>query len=181
MKLKTPHWSWRQRLAAGTAFLLAITCTMSAQSSPAPSKSKSTQSPSSLEHEFFDALRDGNAQKILSYIPQSGVNIGRQPQHATYAEVEQQFQSHRGLYCKLFDSACIDTTIDLGNSARLCSYRELLKHSDKVRTAASEVTRGGVPQAVLVAQVKDEQCPSQTLIDFIFNLDADGWRLFSIP
>jgi hypothetical protein len=152
-----------------------------AQASSALGKSTTSPSPTVLERDFIDALREGNAQKILSYIPDGGVNVGREAQHVTHAEVEQQFQSHRGVYCKLFDSSCIEATIDLGNSGRTCSYRELLTNSQKLRTAASEVTRGGVRQAVLVAEVKNDQCPEQKLVDFIFNLQADGWRLFSIP
>ena len=84
-------------------------------------------------------------------------------------------------YCRLFDSSCIDAPLNLGNSARICSDRELLTRSEKVRTASSEVTRNGVQQAVLVAEVKNDQCSNSRLIDFIFNLDADGWKLFSIP
>ncbi len=134
-----------------------------------------------LEREFFAGLRDGNRDRILSYVPEGGVSVGSDAHHETRDEIEQQFQSHRGLYCKLFDSSCIDEFIRLDNSARTCSYRELLTHSEKVRTAASEVTRNGVQQAVLVAQIQNSQCPDQKLVDFIFNLQADGWKLFSIP
>jgi hypothetical protein len=34
---------------------------------------------------------------------------------------------------------------------------------------------------VLVARIENKQCPNDKLIDFIFNLEADGWKLFSIP
>jgi hypothetical protein len=134
-----------------------------------------------LEKDFFAAIRAGDANKVLSYISEGGVNIGPQTQHVSRKEVEQQFQQHQGLYCRLFDSSCIKSPIDLANSARACSDRELLTHGDKVRIASSEVTRSGVQQAVLVAEVNDGQCPNARLIDFIFNLDADGWKLFSIP
>jgi hypothetical protein len=109
------------------------------------------------------------------------VDLGPQTQHATRAEVERQFLAHRGLYCKLFDSSCIDAPINLDNSARACSYRELLTQSKKVHTAASAMTRNGVQQAVLVARIENDRCPNGKLIDFIFNLEADGWKLFSIP
>ena len=180
MKIKCRRAYLLCRVAAVAALALSFSGLGAAQAS-ASGKSNTSPSPSGLEHEFIDAVREGNTQKVLSYIPDGGVNVGREAQHLTHAEVEQQFQSHRGLYCKLFDSSCIEATIDLGNSARTCSYRELLTNSQKLRTAASEVTRSGVRQAVLVAEVKDDQCPSQNLIDFIFNLQADGWKLFSIP
>ncbi len=134
-----------------------------------------------LERNFFSALRAGDSKAILAYVPAGGVNVGPDAQHETRDEIERQLQFHRGLYCKLFDSACIDSPIRLDNAQRACSYRELLTHSDKVRTAASEVTRGGVQQAVLVARIQNAQCPNDKLIDFIFNLQADGWKLFSIP
>lgn len=134
-----------------------------------------------LQRDFFAALRAGNTNKVLSYVPADGVNVGSEAQHETHDQIEQQFQAHRGLYCKLFDSSCIDSPINLENSARSCSYRDLLTHSDQVHTAASEVTRNGVRQAVLVARIQNSQCPDQKLIDFIFNLNADGWKLFSIP
>src|SRR5580704_1254490 len=152
-----------------------------AQSSAEASKTGPSAATSGLEREFFAAIREGDTRKFLSYIPEGGVNLGSQPQHATREEVLQQFQSHRGLYCKLFDSSCIEASIDLGNSARACSYRELLTHSDKVNTAASEMTRSGVLQAFLVARIKNDQCANPQLIDFIFNYEASGWKLFSIP
>ena len=137
--------------------------------------------PTALAQDFFAAIREGNAKKVLSYVPKHGVNLGAEAQPVTRAEVEQQFLAHRGLYCRLFDSSCINAPINLDNSARACSYRELLTHSQKVRTAASAMTRNGVQQAVLVARIQNDRCPNGKLIDFIFNLEADGWKLFSIP
>jgi len=59
--------------------------------------------------------------------------------------------------------------------------RELLNHSESVRTVASETVRSGVTQAILVAEVKNSRCGGTRLIDFIFNREGDGWRLFSVP
>ena len=115
-------------------------------------------------------MRSGNSKAILAYVPESGATVGAQ--HATRDEIEKQLQQHRGVYCKLFASSCLSGA---------CSYRELLTRSDKVRTAATAVTRNGVQQAVLVAQVQNQRCPDQKLIDFIFNLQGDSWKLFSIP
>jgi hypothetical protein len=176
---------WAHRLLFGLALAAGIVLggcgLISAQSSPAASKSGSPVTPTALEQNFFAAIREGNARKVLSYVPEHGVNLGAEAQHATRADVEQQFLAHRGLYCRLFDSSCIDAPINLDNSSRACSYRDLLTHSQKVRTAASEVTRNGVQQAVLVARIQNDRCPNGKLIDFIFNLEADGWKLFSIP
>lgn len=151
-----------------------------AQSSSTKSKAETKVTPAALQREFFDAIRAGDTQKVLSYIAK-GVNVGPEMQHVTQDQVEQEFLAHRGLYCKLFESSCIQAPINLGNSVRSCSYRELLTHSKDVHTAASEITRNDVPQAVLVARIKNDGCPNQNLIDFVFNLDADGWKLFSIP
>lgn len=161
--------------------MLASSCcaaTMLAQGPTASAKPHPT--PKELEHEFFAAIRDGDARSLLGYIPKNGVNVGSQPEHVARKDIEQQFAAHHGLYCKLFDSSCIEAPIDLQNSARTCSDRELLQ-SKNVRTASSEVTRNNVRQAVLVAEVHDDNCPSQHLVDFVFNLEADGWKLFSIP
>ncbi|MGC2109467.1 MAG: hypothetical protein WA655_08110 [Candidatus Korobacteraceae bacterium] len=166
-------------LLAGTIFLGCLP-TASAQTNTSQSKNDSGVS-AALEHDFFAAIREGDAKKFLTYIPQQGVNLGAQAQHSTRDDIEGQFLTHRGLYCKLFDSSCINAPINLDNSARPCSYRELLTHSEKVSTTASEMTRGGVRQAVLVARIKNEQCSNPKLIDFIFNLEAGGWKLFSIP
>jgi hypothetical protein len=166
------------------SFVLSSSALSAAQSSAASdksSKSNITQSAGALEQDFLGAIRAGDARKVLSYVPKGGVNVGPQAQHMTRDDVEQQFQAHRGLYCKLFDASCIDAPIKLDNSARPCSHRDLLTQSEKVRTAASETTRNGVRQAILVAEVKNDQCPNDRLIDFIFNLEADGWKLFSIP
>ena len=152
-----------------------------AQSPASPSAQQSAPAPATLERDFFTAIREGDAKKFLSYVPEQGMNVGRRAEHVTRAEVEQQFAQHRGLYCKLFDSSCIQSPIKLDNSARSCSYRELLTHSEKVRTAATEAVRGGVRQAILVAEVKDDQCAGVGLIDFIFNEGHSGWELFSAP
>jgi hypothetical protein len=166
--------------AALAAFFLLVNAGMVSAQSVAPAD-KAAKSSKALEQNFFAAIRAGDAAKVLSYIPELGVNVGSDVRHVSRKEVEEQFQSRRGLYCRLFDSSCIDTTINLGNSARTCSDRELLTRSEKVRTASSEVTRNGVQQAVLVAETKNDQCSNSKLIDFIFNLDAYGWKLFSIP
>jgi hypothetical protein len=163
------------------ALLVALAVSAAAQTSNQLPAKTTAESPTTLEHNFFAALRAGDARKVLAYVPAGGVNVGADAQHVTREQVEKQFQSHKGLYCRLFDSACIDTPIKLDNAAPTCSYRELLTRSKKARTAASEVTRNGVRQAVLVAQVENSRCPNDKLIDFIFNLEADGWKLFSIP
>jgi hypothetical protein len=161
--------------------MLLLGCRLGTTQPRGVAKSDSSQSVQSLERGFFTAIREGDAQEVLSYISARGVNVGRDARHASRDEVEQQFATHSGLYCKLFDSACIQAPINLESSARVCSYRELLTRSKSVRKAASEVTRNGVQQAVLVAQVSSDECPNQKLIDIIFNLEASGWKLFSIP
>ncbi len=154
---------------------------LAAAQSSTEGKSSSSASTTALEKEFFGAIREGDTKKFLSYVPQDGVNFGPRSQHLTRDDVEQQLLSHHGIYCKLFDSSCIDAAINLENSGRACSYRELLTRSEKVNTAASEITRGGVRQAVLVARIKNDQCANPGLIDFIFNFEAGGWKLFSVP
>ncbi len=163
------------------ACVLAGTFVSASPQSTAAQGASKAPSAKELEQQFFAALRAGDADKVLAYIPKNGVNVGSQPLHVSREDVEQQFKAKHGLYCKLFDSSCIGAEINLGNSVRTCSDRELLTQSQKVRTASSEVTRNGVQQAVLVAEVKNDQCSNAGLIDFIFNLDADGWKLFSIP
>lgn len=150
---------------------------------PAPEKSKSSAvSLAQLEKDFFALVRNGEAKSVLSYVPEGGVNIGQDAQHLSHAQVEDQLTHHTGLYCKLFDSACIQSEIQLDQSnVRACSYRELLTKSQDVHTAATETTRNGVRQAILVARMKSDRCAGVGLVDFIFNLQADGWKLFSIP
>jgi hypothetical protein len=142
----------------------------------------SSASAAQLEQNFFALLRAGDASDLLTYVPAGGVNVGRDAQHLSHAEVEDQLAHHQGLYCKLFDSACLTSEIKLDQSnVRACSYRELLTKSQKVRTAATETTRNGVRQAILVARVQNDSCAGVGLVDFIFNLESDGWKLFSVP
>jgi hypothetical protein len=153
-----------------------------AQLTSAPSTpQQAAPTPAVLEREFFAVIREGDAKKFLSYIPEKGVNVGPRAEPVTRAEIEQQFTQHRGLYCKLFDSSCIQSTAKLDPGVHACSYRELLTHSEKVRTAETEAVRGGVRQAILVAEVKNERCVGLGLIDFIFNEGHSGWELFSAP
>lgn len=163
------------------AFTLLGTGRAAAQASSAKSNSETSLTPAALQREFFDAIRAGDTKKVLSYVAKGGVNVGPDAQRVPQDQIQQEFLAHRGLYCKLFDSSCIQAPINLDNSARTCSYRELLTHSKNVHTAASEITRNGVRQAVVVARIKNDTCPNQNLIDFVFNLEADGWKLFSIP
>jgi hypothetical protein len=130
-----------------------------------------------LQQKFFATLRDGDALQFLSYIPEDGVNLGRDPTHATREEVEDQLTQKKGLYCKLFDSECLARE----TKSVACSYREMLTRSQKVRTASTETTRNNVRQAILVAQVQNDKCGGTVLIDFIFNQQKGGWKLFSVP
>jgi hypothetical protein len=140
-----------------------------------------TVGTATLKTDFIDGIRSGNTGKFLSYVAAGGLNVGSEPRHESRSEVEQQLAHRKGLYCKLFDSSCIQTEIKLDASARACSYREALEHSKNPRIAATETVRNGVRQAILAAQVNAEQCPDLKLIDFIFNYQGDGWKLFSVP
>ena len=116
-------------------------------------------STAQLEKDFFGLLRNGEEKSVLTYVSEGGVNVGHDAQHLTRAEVEDQLTHHTGLYCKLFDSACIQSEIKLDQSnVRACSYRELLTKSQDVHTAATETTRNGVKQAILVARMKSDDC-----------------------
>ncbi len=152
----------------------------SARAQSTEPKQSAAPAPATLERDFFTAIREGDAKKFLSYVPEQGINVGRRAEHVTRAEIELQFAQHRDLYCKLFDSSCLQPPIKVDDMHR-CSYRELLTHAEKVRTATTEMVRGGVRQAILVAEVKNDQCAGPRLIDFIFNEGHSGWELFSAP
>ena len=170
-------------LLAGGLLLFASLSMAATQA--APSRPDTTppaaEKPAALEREFFAAIREGDTKKFLSYVPEQGVDVGSRAEHVSRTEIEQQFAEHRDLYCKLFDSSCIRAPIRLDAGTRTCSYRELLTGSEKVRTAATDAVRGGVRQAILVAEVKNNQCSGLGLIDFIFNEDRGEWKLFSAP
>jgi hypothetical protein len=151
------------------------------ETNSASSASPAASSPATLEREFFAVVRNGNIRQFMEYVPDDGVNVGRDAEHNTRAEIETQLTSRKGLYCQLFDSSCIQSTIKLDASTPPCSYRELLTQSEKVRTASTETTRNGVRQAILVAEVHNQKCAGPGLIDFIFNYHQSGWKLFSIP
>ena len=183
--LLPPHecgGSHREEDLASCSLFFSATASSVAQSS-APKAPRASVSPqtAALERDFFAAIRTGDAGKFLSYVPEEGIHVGPQAQPVGRAEVEAQLSHRRGLYCKLFDSSCIDTPVKLDASSRACSDRELLTHSEKVRTAASETVRNGVRQAILVAEVKNKRCGGAMLIDFIFNYQQGEWKLFSAP
>jgi hypothetical protein len=166
--------------------MISIALLAGAQSTSAPGASKTPHASTSpqtaaLERDFIAAIREGDAKKFLTYVPEEGIHVGPQAKPVSRAEVEEQLSHHRGLYCKLFDSSCIDAPIKLDASSRACSDRELLTHSEKVRTAATETARNSVRQAILVAEVKNDPCGGASLIDFIFNYVQGEWRLFSVP
>lgn len=164
-----------------------LACAQSGADKPAPAGDSVSSakppgpSPAVLEREFFAVVRNGNVKQFMEYVPEDGVNVGRDAEHNTRAEIESQLTKRKGLYCQLFDSSCIQSTIKLDASTPPCSYRELLTQSEKVRTASTETTRNGVRQAILVAEVHNQKCAGPALIDFIFNYHQGGWKLFSIP
>ena len=151
---------------------------------PTPeSAGKSTSaapSAATLERDFFAVLRNGDALQFLAYVPEDGLNLGRDAEHSTRDEIAEQLTHRTGLYCRLFDSACIPKA-GKSDAPPQCSDRELLTQSEKVRTASTQTTRGGVRQAILVAEIHNQKCAGQVLIDFIFNYQKGGWKLFSIP
>ena len=142
-----------------------------------PTRTDKSAAPtaSALESEFLATLREGDALKFLSYVPEDGVNLGREALHTPREALVEQLTQKSGLYCKLFDSACLPA------APPACSYRELLTQSEKVRTASTETTRNNVRQAIVVAQVQNQKCGGAVLIDLIFNYQKGGWKLFSIP
>ena len=75
-----------------------------------------SRTPAALEREFFAAIREGDTKKFLSYVPEQGMNVGPRAVHVSRAAIEQQFAQHRDLYCKLFDSSCIQIAIKLDAS-----------------------------------------------------------------
>lgn len=185
------NWMTGRRRAIGlgtilSSVLLTQTISVRAQSGSAsaqsgkPSTSVSSQT-ATLERNFFAAIRDGDVKRFLSYLPDENVLVGPQAKPTSRAEVETQLSHHGDLYCKLFDSSCIDAPVKLDASARACSDRELLTHSEKVRTAASETVRNSVRQTILVAEIRNKRCGGTVLIDFIFNYVHGEWKLFSIP
>jgi hypothetical protein len=175
--------SFRRLVVIGGLLFVAGANQATAQSTSAtgPLTQAAAEPAAALEREFFNVIRDGDAAKFLSYVPEQGLNVGPRAQHVSRAEIEDQLAQHRGLYCKLFDSSCIQGALKLDAGARACSYKELLTRSEKVRTAATEAIRGGVRQAILVAEVKNDKCTGVGLIDFIFNEAHDRWQLFSAP
>jgi hypothetical protein len=175
------------KLAYFVSVLVLLGAAMLAQAPSSPEKeppamqSAKPVPPEVLEREFFAVIRNGDALKFLSYVPEDGVHLGRYADHTTRAEVEDELTHRTGLYCKLFDSACIHVESKTDTDGKPCSYRELLTQSEKVRTASTETTRNNVRQAILVAEVHNQKCAGPSLIDFIFNYQQGGWKLFSIP
>ena len=171
---------WLVLVSLLSAVVLAQTPGTPGKESP-PRDSAQPVSPAVLEREFFAVIRSGDALKFLSYVAEDGVNLGRYAEHSTRSEIEEQLTHRTGLYCKLFDSACIGADSKEDTAGTPCSYRELLTQSDKVRIAATETMRNNVRQAILVAEVHNQKCAGPGLIDFIFNYQQGGWKLFSIP
>src|SRR5271167_5236352 len=96
--------------------LLARLAAAQGASTPGAPHQVAAEQPTALEREFFAAIREGDTRKFLSYVPEQGMNVGSRAEHVTRAEIEQQFAQHRDLYCKLFDSSCIQSPIKLDAS-----------------------------------------------------------------
>jgi len=174
----------RAALLAGLLVLLwgpAYVCAQTVGGESAASTKGAALTASELERQVFGIVYEGDALRFLGYVPEDGVNLGRDAVHASRNEVEKQLTNRIGLYCKLFDSSCLHPAGKSDSPSQVCSYRELLTHSEKVRTASTETTRNHVRQAIVVAEVQNAKCGGHLLIDFIFNYQQGGWKLFSIP
>src|SRR5271165_5145096 len=60
--------------------VLALAQTTPAKDAPPPAPASSVPadvSPSALERQFFAIVRNGDALQFLSYVPEDGVNLGR--------------------------------------------------------------------------------------------------------
>ena len=172
----------RAGFAPAAVWLLWAATALCAQTVTGEAAAKAgTPTPSELEQKVFAIVREGDALRFLGYVPEDGVNLGRDAVHTNRAEIEEQLTHHTGLYCKLFDTSCLQTPGKDDPPSQACSYRELLTQSEKVRTASTETTRNNVRQAILVAEVQNAKCGGHLLIDFIFNYHHNGWKLFSIP
>jgi len=164
-----------------SAFLMVAPVPQAQSDSASSVANPSPERPSELEQQFLGVIRNGDALKLLSYVPEDGVHLGHHADHVTRTEIEEQLTNRKGLYCKLFDSTCLRANAEKDAGQPLCSYRELLTSSDKVRTASTETTRNNVRQAILIAEIQSDKCGGHLLIDFIFNQQNGGWKLFSIP
>src|ERR1035437_6888992 len=97
MKMK-----WRAGLRRAVIFsamlssmLTTQTTSVRAQSASPPGASRTPHASISpqtaaLERDFFAAIRQGNAKKFLSYVPEEGLPVGPLAEPVSRAEVEEQ-------------------------------------------------------------------------------------------
>ena len=96
-------------LGAGLWVLWGTTtlCAQTATGETGASTKSAAPTASELERQMFAIVREGDALRFLGYVPEDGVNLGRDAVHTNRAEIEDQLTHHTGVYCKLFDSTCL--------------------------------------------------------------------------
>jgi hypothetical protein len=147
------------------------------------SKEKTAAVPKDLEElqeHFLRAIKEKNAHLFLGFVSDDGIYLGVDSEKLPKKDVAREIRMRKGVYCLLFDSACLRA--ETHDETCSYSYSEMLSDLDKLKISTSLGHYQNTPQAEITVSVRDYRCPSNPeMLNFIFNRERSGWRLVAIP
>lgn len=140
-----------------------------------------------LQETFLKVLRQKHTTQFLSYIGKGGVAFGVDANVQSRKQIANEFHTHDGAYCFLFDSTCLTrewnaSTRRGGRANRFCSVYELLTASKSAQVETSLGSHHGKPQAYVWITPGVQSCSNGSVpVEFIFTRFDDGWKLVAAP
>ena len=126
-----------------------------------------------LQQRFLLAIKEKKADRFLGFVSEGGIYLGVDGEKLPKSNLARQIKMKKGVYCLLFDSACLRTE----THDETCSYSEMLSDGDRLKISTSLRNYEHTPQAEITVSVRGYPCASNPeMLNFIFNREASGWR-----
>jgi len=132
---------------------------------------------------LVEAIEKGDPAEFLAFCSRRGVNFGTDEPDMPLGEIRKQIQGRYGVYCLLFDTACLRKQ---PGWEREYSYRELISMAaEREIKVSKEIVRepGGLPGDVLICLKGGpvEKVPHMNPLVFQFLRERGKWKLGANP
>jgi hypothetical protein len=182
-------WRGRPRPRPLTLILLLtltfLLATLSATAEP-PKQSAAERQLETTTRNLVAALKNGTPASVLPFLSSRGVVLDMDGERASLAEVRRQFARRSGLYCRWFDTPCLQHEIEdqsggvfTQHTSEPRSYRDIIRLAEKTEfTVAIDPDRPSQGSAsVCLHGAKLSNDGAGYLLEFGFEHTASGWKL----
>lgn len=166
--------------------LLFVAALSPAQSAKKPAKTPAQRQLETTTRALLSALQAGSPAAVAPYISSRGLVVDMDGERLTPAELRRQFAGKTGLYCRWFDTPCLQREMEEQSGGILTqrtaeprAYRELLRLAARrdftVTIHPDQPDRGAV--SVCLHGPKLSATGAGYLLEFGFERVAGRWRL----